>query len=124
LGRIAGKGLPLNIILEYFWNNLAWIIALAVPMSVLVAALAAFGRLSGDGEITALRASGIAPTRLIRPVLWAGLAVTLFVAWFNNYVLPEMNHRTRILWNDISRKKPTLSIEPGIFISPFPVMRC
>jgi lipopolysaccharide export system permease protein len=115
LGKIAGKGLPLNIILEYFWNNLAWIMAIAVPMSVLVAALSAFGRLTGDGEITALRASGIAPTRLIRPVLWAGLAVTIFVAWFNNYVLPEMNHRTRILWNDISRKKPTFSIEPGIF---------
>lgn len=115
LGKITGKGLPPAVIFEYFLNNLAWILALAVPMAVLVAALAAFGRLAADGEITALRASGIAPTRLVVPALWAGLAVTLWVAWFNNYILPEMNHRSRVLWGDISRKKPTFSIEPGIF---------
>jgi len=115
LGKIAGKGLPMMVILEYFWNNLAWIIALAVPMAVLVAALSAFGRLSGDGEITALRASGITPTRLMRPVLVAAFFITLFVAWFNNYILPDMNHRTRLIWGDISRKKPTFNIEPGIF---------
>lgn len=94
---------------------MAWILALAVPMAVLVATLSAFGRMSGDGEITALRAAGITPTRLMVPSLWAGLVVTLFVAWFNNNVLPDMNHRSRLLWGDITRKKPTFSIEPGIF---------
>lgn len=115
LGRITGKGLPAEIIIEYFWNNLAWILALAVPMAVLVAAVSAFGRLSGDTEITALRASGFAPTKLIWPMLAAGLVVTLFVAWFNNSILPDMNHRTRMLWSDITRKRPTFNIEPGIF---------
>ena len=115
LGKITGKGLPTEVIFEYFFNNLAWIVALAVPMAVLVAALSSFGRLSADGEITALRAAGITPTRLIIPSLWAGILVTLFVAWFNNYILPDMNHRSRLLWGDINRKKPTFSIEPGIF---------
>jgi lipopolysaccharide export system permease protein len=115
LAKITGKGLPTSVIIEYFLNNLAWIMALAVPMSVLVATLSAFGRLSADGEITALRASGIKPTRLMIPVLWAALGLTLWVGWFNNNVLPEMNHRSRLLWGDISRKKPTFSIEPGIF---------
>lgn len=115
LGKITGKGLPPEIILEYFFNNIAWILALAVPMAVLVATLSAFGRLSGDGEITALRSAGITPTRLMIPTLWAAFFVTLFVAWFNNYILPDMNHRSRLLWGDISRKKPTFSIEPGVF---------
>ena len=72
LGKITGKGLPAEVILEYFFNNTAWILALAVPMAVLVATLSAFGRLAGDGEITALRAAGVAPTRLVAPAVWAG----------------------------------------------------
>lgn len=115
LGRIAGKGLPLLVIIEFFALNLAWILALAVPMAVLIATLSAFGRMSGDGEITALRASGVSPNQLIRPALFASLLITAWVMWFNNFVLPEMNHRTKLLQIDISRKKPTWSIEPNIY---------
>jgi lipopolysaccharide export system permease protein len=60
LGRIVGKGLPILTVLEFFGLNLAWMIALAVPMAVLVAVLSAYGRLSSDNEVTrcAHRASG------------------------------------------------------------------
>ena len=115
LGRIAGKGIPLLIILEYFALNLAWIIALAVPMAVLIASVSAFGRLSADGEITALRASGISPTRLMQPVMLAAMCVAIGIGLFNNYLLPDMNHRNKLLLADISRKKPTWKLEPGVF---------
>lgn len=115
LGRIAGKGIPLPVILEYFSLNLAWILALAVPMSVLISTLSAFGRMASDGEITALRASGISPWQLLKPALIASFFVMLWVAWFNNYLLPDMNHRTKLLQIDISRKKPMWKIEPGVY---------
>jgi len=120
LGRIAGKGIPLPVIVEYFALNLAWIITLAVPMGVLIATVSAFGRMSGDGEVTALRASGVSPVQMMVPAMWAGLAVAIGVGLFNNYVLPEMNHRTKILLSDISRKKPTVSIEPGVYAFNIP----
>jgi lipopolysaccharide export system permease protein len=34
---------------------------------------------------------------------------------FNNDVLPDANHRVAVLSRDIARKKPTLSIIPGLF---------
>ena len=52
--RFLGKGLPIDIILEYLLLNTAWIIALAAPVAVLVATLMAFGRFAEDNEITAL----------------------------------------------------------------------
>ncbi|MBU0691832.1 LptF/LptG family permease, partial [bacterium] len=58
LSRIAGKGLPVTTVIEFFALNLAWMIALAVPMAVLVAVLSTYGRLSADGEMTALKSSG------------------------------------------------------------------
>jgi len=115
LGKIAGKGIPVMVVVEYFALNLAWILALAFPMAVLVASLAGFGGLSAAGEITALRAAGVSPTRLLIPSLIAGLVLTAWVGWFNNNLLPEMNHRTKLLMIDISRKRPSLSIEPGIY---------
>jgi len=120
LSRMLSKGLPWNVVLEFFALNLAWIVALAVPMAVLMATLMAFGRLAADNEITAMKASGISLYRVITPVLIAAVLVTLGMIWFNNEVLPEFNHRARILAGDIARKKPGVSIEPGVWYTNIP----
>ena len=120
LGRILSKGLPLGIILEFFTLNLAWIVALAVPMAVLMAVLMAFGRLSSDNEITAFKAGGVSLVRLARPVLVASAVLALLLVWFNNHILPDANHRLRLLAGDISRKRPTLELHPGVIYRGIP----
>lgn len=117
IGKIFGKGLPMGTILEFIYLNLAWMLALAVPMAVLVATLMAFGRLSADNEITILKTSGISLYKIIQPVLLVAIVLTIFMFWFNNNVLPEYNHRARLLFYSISRKKPTLQLEEGIYIN-------
>ena len=120
IDRILGKGIPLRIIFEYIGLNIAWIIALAVPMAVLVAALVAFGRLAADNEVTALRASGVSFLRMVVPALILSVAVAAFMIYFNNAVLPDFNHRARLLGSDIYRKRPDLNIEEGYFIDDLP----
>jgi len=115
LGRLLGKGLPLKIIIEFFLYQLAWIVALAVPMAVLIASLMVFGRLSSENEITALKASGVHLYRLISPVLIISIIIAAGMIQFNNYVYPESNHRLSMLYSDISKKKPTLTLEPNVF---------
>ncbi len=117
IGRIFGKGLSLITILEFVYLNLAWMFALAVPMSVLVASLMAFGRLSADNEITILKTSGISLYKVIRPVIITTILLTIFMFWFNDTLLPEYNHRARLLFASISRKKPTLQLEQGIYMN-------
>lgn len=120
LGRLLGKGLPAGIILEFFFLNLAWILALAIPMAVLVSTLMAFGRLSSDSEIAALKASGIHLYRLLAPVLLTTLLLAVGMERFNNCVLPDFNHRVRLLTSAISRKRPTLTLEPHVFFDEIP----
>ncbi len=120
LGHVLSKGLPLGIILEFFALNLAWIVALAVPMAVLLACLMAFGRLSSDNEVTAFKASGVGLVRLSRPVVVTSAVLAAGLVVFNNTVLPEANHRLRLLASDISRKRPTVDLEPGVLYRGIP----
>jgi lipopolysaccharide export system permease protein len=120
LGRFLGKGLPAGIILEFFVLNLAWIIALAIPMAVLVATLMAFGRLSSDHEIAALKAGGVHLYRLMAPVFIIAIFISIGMERFNNSILPDFNHRVRLLYSDISRKRPTLALEPHVFFDELP----
>lgn len=120
IDRFLGKGLDLLTILEYLVLNLAWIIALSVPMAVLIATLMTFGRMSEDNEITAIRTSGISFLTILRPALSFGIIICILLILFNNILLPEMNFRARILSGDIYRKKPGLTIDPGHFIDDLP----
>jgi lipopolysaccharide export system permease protein len=115
IGQIFGKGLSLFIILELITLNLAWMMALAVPMSTLIAVLMAFGRLSADNEITILKSSGISIYRTIRPSIVFGLIITVIMVYFNDQILPDANHEARKMFSAIKQKKPTLSIEENIF---------
>ncbi len=117
IGKIFGKGLPFHTILEFIYLNLAWMLALAVPMAVLIASLMAFGRLSADNEITILKTSGISLYKIIRPVLIVGVLLTVLMYLFNDRVLPEYNHRARLLFTSISQKKPTLQLEEGLYLN-------
>ncbi|MCJ7813628.1 LptF/LptG family permease, partial [bacterium] len=120
MGKLLGKGLPVDVVLEFFVLNLAWIVALAIPMAVLVATLMAFGRLSSDNEIIALKASGVHLYQMIAPVLVVSIILAVGVERFHNSVLPEFNHRYRLLFSDISKKRPTLTLESNVFFDEIP----
>lgn len=113
---IVGKGITFRIIIEYISYNLAWIVVMVVPMSVLVSTIMAFGRMASDNEIAALKAGGVSFLSLLLPIVLATLLLTVGLVEFNDKVLPVANHKARILKKSIQRKRPTLSIEPGVFV--------
>lgn len=115
IDQLVGKGLSVRVISELIGLNLAWMVVLAVPMSVLVATLMAFGSLSAHYEITAMKASGMSLYRMMATPLLAAVILTLLLIEFNNKILPEANHRAKTLIIDIRRTKPTLTIVPGLF---------
>ena len=118
--RFLGKGLDALTIFEYLYLNLAWIIALSVPMSLLISSVMTFGRMAQQNEITALKSAGINLYNIIKPAILFGSLVGIGLCLFNNFILPEMNYNARLLARDIYKKKPELSIEPGYFVDMIP----
>lgn len=111
LADLAGKGLPMRVILEFFALALPATIALTFPMAVLVAVLFTFSTLTAENEITALKASGVDLRRLLAPLLLAAGVIAGAMVVFNDRVLPEANHRWSQLIVDIGRKTPTFLLQ-------------
>jgi lipopolysaccharide export system permease protein len=115
LDRLVGKGLGFWVITQLIALNLAAMVTLAIPLGVLISALMAFGNLSASNEITIMKSGGTSVVAMMRPVMMCGIALSFFLFWFSDRVLPEANHQSKILWTDIQRKKPTFIVNKGQF---------
>jgi lipopolysaccharide export system permease protein len=119
LELFLGKGIPFLMVGRLFLLGLGWMVALSVPCGVLVAVLMAYGQMSQDNEIIALRASGVNLIAPMIPALILSVAVTGGLVFFNNRILPETNHAFANLVAQIQRMRPTAQIQEGIFIDDF-----
>jgi lipopolysaccharide export system permease protein len=115
IDQLVGKGLDTWVIIQLIVLNTAWMLVLAVPIGVLFSTLMTFGSMSASHEITIFKSSGASLLKMMLPVLVSGIILTLALFWFNDQILPEANHRAKVMLNDITRKKPTFSIEAGQF---------
>ncbi len=88
---VTQYGTSLNSVVKLFIYSLPAIIVLTFPMSMLLAALLAFGRLSGSSEITAMRSGGISFYRLSAPVFVVAFFVSIFAVFFSEMVVPQSN---------------------------------
>ena len=64
------------------------VVTQTLPMSMLLACLLGFGRLSGDSEHIALYAGGISFFRMVRPVAWMGIVISIFTFLWSEAVMP------------------------------------
>lgn len=115
IDQLLGKGLSEWVIIEFFIVNMAWMLVLAVPMGVLFSTLLSFGSMSAAHEVTIVKASGGSLLKMMLPVMVTGAIITAALFWFNDEILPEANHRAKVLMNDIKKTRPTFSVEAGQF---------
>ncbi len=116
-GELVGKGLPWKAIGQFFLLSIPFTVALTVPMSVLVAVLYAFSRLASENEVTALKANGVSPWRLVAPAIVGGVLMSIGLLAFNDQVLPRANHELKTLQDDIAQTKPTLLLKEQVINS-------
>jgi lipopolysaccharide export system permease protein len=113
--RLVGKGLDTWVLIKLIVFNLSWMLVLVVPMATLISALMAYGNFSQNNEITILKSSGVSLYRMMTAPFIASIVLAILLFLFNDDVLPDANHQARLLMQDISQQKPTLSLEPGFF---------
>lgn len=96
----------MNVILEYLANRLPQVIVFTCPMAVLLAGLLAFGRLSGESELTAMKAAGISFLRIAFPGLVFCACISLTCLWVNDNVVPKSMKRAFDILIETQKKDP------------------
>jgi lipopolysaccharide export LptBFGC system permease protein LptF len=84
------QGLAGLQVLRLFVYMVPVMFSFTLPVAALFATTIVYGRFAQDNELTACRASGIAPVSLMKPALFMGLLVTLATLGLSNFVAPVM----------------------------------
>ena len=87
----------------------------SLPISFLIGTLIGIGGLSGESQITALRAGGVPIRTLLRPILLFGTAVGLLTAWLTLVIFPRTNDVIGSAKDRVSVTQATSQIQPRVF---------
>ena len=104
-------------------NILAYVVpgflVITIPMSLIVASLTTFARLSADSEITAMKASRISLYHMIRPVFLFALLAFAVTAYTSLILVPGANTALKAHLLSMMKSRALIGIEPGIFSNTF-----
>jgi LPS export ABC transporter permease LptG/LPS export ABC transporter permease LptF len=114
-GILIARGADFPTTVKLFGNLLPSILATTIPMASLLGVLLAFGRLASDSEIVAMRASGVSPMALLRPVLLQSLVTGLATFYVISVALPEANQTYRELYYSLVVGKARTGVKPRVF---------
>jgi len=115
---IVRRGVPAGIVFQLLVLTLPQVLVLTIPMAFLFGILIGIGRLSGDSEIVALRASGVSRGMLFRPVALAALILTVVVGVLSCWGYPVANDRLERLENRLFASAALDMIKPRVFAEP------
>ncbi len=116
-GRVSGwEGLELVGLL------FPGVLPYALPLGLLTGVLIAFGQMSSQQELTAMKASGRSLGRIARPALLFAGALAVLSAWLNLEVAPYCNTEYRRLLVGSAKDNPASVIVPGKLNRQFPGM--
>ena len=117
--KVVEFGLPLILALQIMVLKLPSFLVLSFPMSVLLSTLLAYGKLSGNSEILALRSLGIRTYRTIIPALILSIFMTGLTFYFNNNLVPTANKYSEMLLRDGLGKSVSMEIGHDIFFKGY-----
>ncbi len=94
IGRLVSEQhAPLWAAVEYFLWDMPQFLLLVIPMAMLLGTLLALQRLSGESEITAMKAGGISLARIVAPLMLVGFVVSLLALVVQELFVPLANDR-------------------------------
>jgi lipopolysaccharide export system permease protein len=115
LGIAAERGFPHDIVLALIGLTSLENLIVLVPISMLLAAMLALGRLYHESEMAAVRACGIGPERLYLPVYALALPVAALLAWLTFVVGPDARNGAEALRGRGLRDAEFGQLAPGTF---------
>ena len=112
---LVSRGADLATVVRAFSYLLPSIFSVTIPMAFLLGVLLAFGRMASDSEIVALRASGVSPLRLLRPVVMLSLMTASLTFYVYAVLGPAANQAYREIIFALIVSRARNDVQPRVF---------
>ena len=116
--RLIADGQTATAVLQHTLLSLPVVVGRVLPVAAFAAVVHVLNRLSTDSEVLILRAAGISPWRLVRPVLAFGVIVAAGAAVVAHLLLPQarldLAERQQALTRDVTARL----LSEGTFLHP------
>lgn len=111
----VGKGIDASILAELFFYFSLTTIPMALPLAILLSSLMTFGNLGEHFELTAMKSSGLSLQKVMSPLIFTTIGLSIAAFYFSNNVLPYTNLKAGALLYDVRESKPALLFKEGVF---------
>lgn len=112
---LVGKGLPMDVMAQFFFYAAETLVPLALPLAILLASLISFGNLGERLELLAIKAAGISLIRTLCPLIVFNGILACWSFYFQDVVAPEAQMKLMQLRYSMMQKSPELEIPEGVF---------
>jgi lipopolysaccharide export system permease protein len=119
---LVSKGVGFWSVLKVFAMLLPSFLVLTLPIAGIIASITAFGRLSFDKELVAMRAAGLSLMRLSQPVLLFAFSVFGLTLLLSQWGQPWSSMNIKKVALNLLRDQLVLALEHGTFNEPLPNM--
>ena len=117
---LIGKGLSLEVMVQFFWYMGLMLMPQAFPLAILLSSLIAFGNLGESSELTAIKSAGISLLQAFRSLIVISILMCFVSFYFQNIVGPMANRSFYQLLLGMKQKSPELEIPEGVFYGGIP----
>ena len=111
-------GVDIFTLLRLFFLSLPEIIVLTFPMASLLGTIMAYNRLSGDSEITAMRAGGVSIISLVLPALIMGLITSGVTIGISEFLVPNANYQAEQIMYQARHGEQRPETQYDLFLTP------
>ncbi len=117
---LGARGVSGFLLFKVFSYNIPYMLMFSIPISVLTGVLLLFGRLSFDGELTAMKACGLSIWQIISPVVLISIVMSLVCITITSSIAPRCRHAVRTALVQLGVEDPVTLLEAGRFVRDFP----
>ncbi|MBM4261343.1 MAG: LPS export ABC transporter permease LptF [Deltaproteobacteria bacterium] len=117
---VVTRGVPLSQVGKLLSLIVPTFLELTVPMAFLLAILLGLGRLAGDQEIIALKASGVSPWQILKPIACLAAVVALITLGLTLFARPAANQALRRELFSIAKVRLGTALKEKVFNDDFP----
>lgn len=109
--KLLSKSAPIGDVVKIMFYSFPMIIAQSAPYATLVGFLMSLGSMMSNNEILIFRAAGFSFFRILLPVVFTGLVISVISFFVNDYFMPLGRIKYNQLFREIMQSTPTVELE-------------